>query len=123
VPGPNDEVILAEQEGRALTEEAEQAIRDRFGYSETEKRTKAERDQAAARILGKKPSVEIPAQREAPLPADIEAVWGRGKLDGNGHPAIGTAEYLIEQWGLEVFRRSALHRAALDVREAVPHPR
>jgi hypothetical protein len=114
-PGPNDEVILAAREQRPLTEEEEQAIRDRWGYTESEKRTKAERDATARRMLGKSPQVEIPA--------DIGAVWGGGRLDGNGHPAIETARFLINEWGLDRFRNSALHRAALDVREITPDPR
>jgi hypothetical protein len=36
-----------------LSEAAEQQIRDRFGYTESEKRTKAERDEAAERMLRK----------------------------------------------------------------------
>ena len=37
----------------SLTEEQEQAIRDYWGYSASEKRTKAERDAVAARIVAK----------------------------------------------------------------------
>jgi hypothetical protein len=36
-----------------LSEAQEQQIRDRFGYTESEKRTKAERDEAAERMLRK----------------------------------------------------------------------
>ena len=36
-----------------LSEAAEQQIRDRFGYTESEKRTRAERDEAAERMLRK----------------------------------------------------------------------
>jgi hypothetical protein len=36
-----------------LSEAAEQQVRDRFGYTESEKRTKAERDETAERMLRK----------------------------------------------------------------------
>lgn len=38
---------------RPLTPEEEQGIRDSYGYSDTEKRSKAERDEAARRMLVK----------------------------------------------------------------------
>jgi hypothetical protein len=50
---------------------------------------------------------------EGPLPEDIERVWGQGKLDGSGMPAAETARILIQAWGLETFRTSAIHRQAV----------
>lgn len=47
------------------------------------------------------------------LPPDIEQVWGKGRKDSSGMVAADTAEYLIGVWGLEGFRRSALHQAAV----------
>jgi len=94
----------------------EQRLREQFGYSDSERRTKLERDTAAGRIIAR-------FDREVEVPADIEAVWGGRRLDGAGQPAIKTARSLIEEWGLARFRRSALHRAALDVRESTPDPR
>ena len=61
--------------------------------------------------------VEVPSgveETEEPLPPDIEAVWGGGRLDGLGEPAARTARALIAAWGLEVFRGSALHRRAVE---------
>jgi hypothetical protein len=51
---------------------------------------------------------------EIELPPDIEEVWGGGRLDGSGHPAILTARALVQEWGVEGFRGSALHQAALQ---------
>lgn len=109
VPGPNDEVILAASEGRVLTEAEEQAIRDRLGYAPTEKRTRAERNAAAARVTGK-----LATGFEGALPSDIEGVWGGGRLDSNGALAENTARFLIGEWGLERFRGSAVHKAAVQ---------
>lgn len=57
------------------------------------------------RLRVKPPEVEIPP--------DIEAVWGGGRLDGTGMPAINTARVMIDKHGVEGFRKSALHQAAL----------
>lgn len=57
--------------------------------------------------------VSEPIGADDSLPPDIEAVWGRGRRDANGALAADTARYLIGEWGLERFRRSALHRTAL----------
>lgn len=83
----------------------EQEILDLHGYTSSEKRTKAERDAIAARILAK---TRVPESR---LPADIRKIWGRP--DPSGLPAIGTAQYLISEWGEERFRGSAVHSQAL----------
>lgn len=48
------------------------------------------------------------------LPPDIEQIWGQGRKDSTGCPAANTARYLIGEWGLERFRGSALHKAALE---------
>lgn len=109
-PGPNDGMISAEREGRLMTEEEEQALRDHFGYPPTERRSKMERDLAAQRMRSKAKG-DSP---DEPLPADIEAVWGKGKLNAQGESSADTARYLIERWGEERFRRSALHQAALE---------
>jgi len=53
------------------------------------------------------------AEEPEPLPDDIELVWGQGRLDSNGMLAADTARYLIGEWGLERFRTSAIHNAAL----------
>lgn len=89
-------------------EEREQAIRDHFGYSRTETRTQAERDEAARKMMGRSgvPDVEVPE--------DIEAVWGGGRLDSTHRPAIDTAKVLIDAWGVDRFRRSQLHKMALE---------
>jgi hypothetical protein len=84
----------------------EQALRDRLGYSESERRTEAERGEAARRMVAA--NLDPVA-----LPPDIEAVWGRGRVDGTGCLAASTARCLITEWGEDGFRRSALHRAAL----------
>lgn len=52
-------------------------------------------------------------QRADGLPDDIQRVWGNGKLNVNGQPAINTALHLIDQWGLERFRASAIHQEAM----------
>jgi hypothetical protein len=109
-PGPNDEVILAEFEGRELTELEEQAIRDRFGYAPTERRTRAERAAAAAGMVRRS------SLATEPLPADIERVWGEGRLDSSGMLAADTARYLIGEWGVDRFRASAVHRGAREDR-------
>jgi len=109
VPGPNDIPIRAERENRLLTPAEEQAIRDRYGYTATEKRTQAERQGAAQRVRDK-----TRLGQPRPLPDDIERVWGQGRLDSSGFPAADTARYLIGQWGEDAFRRSAIHRAAVQ---------
>lgn len=53
VTHPSIERVIAEATPGALSEEEEQTLRDHFGYSKSEKRTKAERDATAARILGR----------------------------------------------------------------------
>jgi hypothetical protein len=108
VPGPNDGMIQAEHEEREMTEEEEQALRDFYGYAKTETRTKAERDAAAARMITK---AKIPDES---LPPDLEKVWGQERLDSSGQSAAQTAAILIEAWGEEEFRRSAIHRMALE---------
>ncbi len=81
------------------TEEWEQALRDKLGYTATEKRTKAERDAAAARMIANTtPNIE--------LPPDIAKVW-------TGESAL-TAKVCIEKWGVETFRSSRLHQEALS---------
>lgn len=47
------------------------------------------------------------------LPPDVEEVWGDGRLDGSGFVAADTARFLIEQWGVDAFRVSMLHRMAV----------
>jgi hypothetical protein len=103
---PEPQVEEAEPEGQALSEAEEQAIRDRYGYTESEKRTKAERDEVAARILAK-------TAPRSELPFDIEEVWGQGRRDSSGALAASTARVLIDAWGVERFRRSAIHQAAI----------
>ena len=58
---------------------------------------------------------------DEPLPEDIEQVWGGGKLDSSGMLAADTARFLIGEWGLERFRASALHTAAIGARASL-HP-
>jgi hypothetical protein len=84
-----------------LNEAEEQRLRDELGYAESEKRGEAERQEAADRILAKQ------RQNIVNLPADIELVW-------RSDPE--TARFLIDGWGLEEFRGSALHQAALGER-------
>jgi hypothetical protein len=59
------------------------------------------------------PEPKAEANEPEPLPDDIELVWGQGRLDSNGMLAADTARYLIGEWGLERFRTSAIHNAAL----------
>jgi hypothetical protein len=47
------------------------------------------------------------------LPQEVEEIWGGGKVDGSGLPAINMARMLIGQWGLDVFLNSSLHRQAI----------
>lgn len=128
VPGPNDAVL----EGRPLTEEEEQAIRDKYGYAPTEKRTKAERDAAADRMLGKlrgepldpdfPPPFDLPPvvpfsddeelPPDPPLPKEVLDVWGVS--DGS----LSLAKYLIADWGLHRFLNSELHTQAVKERES-----
>lgn len=79
----------------------EQALRDRLGYSPTEKRTKAERDAAAQRMVATVPDA-------GDLPDDIRAIWGHSPED------VATIQALISAWGLEAVRNSQLHKAALQ---------
>lgn len=55
----------------------------------------------------------VDSQSLPPLPPDIEEVWGGGKVDATGQPAINTARVLIDGWGLDGFRNSAIHIAAI----------
>ncbi len=87
-------------EAADLTEDEESAIREKFGYSESGTRTKAERDESARKM------VSVP---DIDLPPDIEAVWGEGRLDGLGCLAANTARALIDAWGIEKFRLSEIH--------------
>lgn len=80
----------------------EQAIRDSFGYGPGERRSQAERAAAAQRMLAKA------AGDDAKLPADIAAIWGHSPDD------MKTAQHLIGAWGLDRFRDSQLHKAALQ---------
>ena len=50
VPESLHDEPLPEVSGGDLTEEQEQALRDSLGYSKAEKRSKAERDRAAAKM-------------------------------------------------------------------------
>ena len=45
------------------------------------------------------------------LPADVLAVWGVSEKD------IRMAEHLVGAWGLETFRGSAIHKAAVQEKE------
>jgi hypothetical protein len=73
----------AEEAGRHLAE-SEQAIRDRFGYSLSESRSKAERDAAAARMVARmgRPSLDrrrFPVQTPGdlrPSPAALRRLGG-----------------------------------------------
>ena len=61
---------------------------------------------------------------EGELPDDIAEVWGHGRLDGLGQLAENTARTLINAWGMETFRTSAIHLAAIQSlgREAAMDP-
>jgi len=48
------------------------------------------------------------------MPPDIERVWGEGRLDGTGYLAADMARKLIDAWGLDTFRNSAVHKAELS---------
>ena len=82
-----------------LTAEDEQALRDELGFTASESRSKAERDEAAKRMLANTTPPGLPV-----LPENIARVWASDPL---------TAQMCVQAWGLEVFRDSALHRAAL----------
>ena len=88
----------------------EQEIRDLHGYAPSEDRTRSERDAVAERMLAKHRS----RFEGVKLPADIEAVWGGGRLDSSGQPAADTARHLISEWGEERFRGSQIHKGALE---------
>lgn len=49
---------------------------------------------------------------EGELPDEVEEVWGNGKTDDTGLPAINTARGLIGCWGIERFLGSAIHSLA-----------
>jgi hypothetical protein len=99
---PVEKLISLAREGKlVLTEAQEQEIRDRFGYSASERRTLIERDGAAGRILEKTSRLEVD-----------EALW-------SGTPADRQrASVLVEAWGLEAFRGSAVHLMLIREREA-----
>lgn len=48
------------------------------------------------------------------LPSDIAEVWGEGRRTVTGALAADVAREMIASFGEDGFRRSALHRAALD---------
>ena len=50
-----------------------------------------------------------------PFPDDIERVWGGSETDRR------MAAHLIDTWGLDRFRRSALHQVALGQLEREVH--
>lgn len=111
---------IAHQPVQRMTESDEQAVRDHYGYSSSESRSKAERDAAAARMVAKSKG----SSGSVELPSDIAEVW-RGSED--------TARFFIAHWGEDVFRGSALHLTALAEgrhlqrkrevqRKAVPSP-
>ena len=89
-----------------LTPEEEQRLRDEFGYSPSEMRSKAERDATAARIMAALAPVAVD------LPRDVAEVWWAPQDQQ-------TAQRLIDAWGLEEFRSSAIHRMALAERRSV----
>ena len=86
-----------------------------MGQDEHSKRvwdTEAERERK--RVYRERKRAQSPPDSERdPLPPDIEAIWGRGRVDGTGCLAANTAYALIDAWGLEVFRGSAIHRMAI----------
>ena len=51
------------------------------------------------------------------LPSDIESVWGVSDRDRE------TAVFLIGEWGLDVFRSSAIHVAAVHEQERLARKR
>lgn len=55
---PSIEKVIAQATPGALSEADEQALRDHFGYADSETRTKAEREEAASKMLGR-PSLGI----------------------------------------------------------------
>ncbi len=61
----------------------EQAVRDAFGYSESEKRTKAERDAVAFRITGKKPELDEAKAREKYVSEQVEITRAQFGHDQN----------------------------------------
>ncbi len=77
-----------------LSDEQESDIRKKFGYSESETRTKSERDEAAKRMVS-----------GAELPPDIAEVWGADNV---------TAKALLQLWGPEKFRGSEVHVLAVQ---------
>lgn len=107
-----------------LTEEQEQEIRDRYGYAPTEKRTKAERDAAADRMLGKLRAepLDLPEPQrfaddeelppDPPLPREVTDVWGVSE------ESLSLAKSLIDAWGLNRFLNSELHTQAVKEKES-----
>lgn len=106
-PAPDErtvEQILVLPVGASLSEREEQLLRIHFGYTASERRTRAERDTTAARITT--------TPEPTTLPKDIIEIW-RTPADQE------TARRLIEAWGLEAFRTSAIHLMALGEIERV----
>lgn len=89
----------------ALSEEQEQAIRDGWGYTASETRTKAERDEAAARMI----SQSAQPMYEGELPEQVANVW-HGENEKQ-------ARVYIAAWGMDAFLTSQIHIAAIKQHE------
>src|SRR5262245_40907511 len=119
VPGPNDDLIAAGEPPRetleqlllrakldpfgGFTEEEEQRVRDHYGYTASERRTIAERQGTADRILAKADADGY----QGDLPAEVQQIWCNTSKDER------TARTLIASWGMETFLTSAIHQQAL----------
>ena len=104
--GPMESQFTPAEEPEPATEnprsaDEEQELRDHFGYSSSEKRAKAERDEVAARIVR-----DIFPAIKGELPAEVKEVWGHSTS------SMRMACSLISAWGLDVFLDSQVHKAA-----------
>lgn len=93
-----------------LTPGEEETIRAYYGYTASERRTRAERQMVADRIASKMETMYPLFQGE--LPPDIAEVWCVSESSER------TARTLIGGWGLIRFRNSELHTQAVKERES-----